>query len=477
MVNYGYYTGNKWHRSADVIFCTDPVNEQTIASFAVYPVSEMESLVLSAAEASREWRKVPNKEKSEYLQKICSCIRENLYELANLESLESGKPFKESLLIDVPLGADCFEYYANLLLTLQDSYVLNEQGPSLFTCVPYGVCGIFLPYNVPMMIFGFSCAAALAAGNSLIIKPSEFGALSLCKLAEHLSSLDLPEYLINIIHGTGDTVGSKLASSSVNMLSFTGSRETLTHVIRESYCQPKKIICELGGCNIAAVFNDCDFDEAVQNVLGSSFMKSGQMCIGTDLILVEKGISERFIEILADKAEHIAMGDPMDPLSGIGPLRTSLHRINIHNQVSSLINSGATVLCGAEIPQSKGFYYPPTILLADNIAYKEIFGPVVQIAVMDREEMISSIENNPTGLTLQLWTKDSVLSHDISSTAACGMVWVNSFGQMSSQTPFGGSGQSGWGRQLGVQGFYEYTQTKHIGTGIRKSPVSGWFGL
>jgi acyl-CoA reductase-like NAD-dependent aldehyde dehydrogenase len=477
MQDYPYFVAGEFRKGREKIGVVNPVTEEQFATICETTQEDL-ALALSQAQiAQREWRQASFKERANVLREISRIVLDNLSELAALETKEIGKPLKESLLIDIPLGADCFTYYASFLETLQEKIVKTQTGADTITYDPYGICAVYLPYNVPLMIFGFSCAASLAAGNALVIKPSEFGSLSVLRLMQHLNSLDIPKGLISVVTGRGQTVGASLAGGDIDIISFTGSRETLKKIIAVSGHDPKKIICELGGSNLAVIFSDADREQAVQNVLGSSFLKQGQMCIGTSVVLLEEGIYTDFVRDLLDKVSTITVGDPFLPEVGMGPLPTREHLESVHARVKALEKKGGKILFGGSPIKGKGYFYPPTIIEVDTIIFEEFFAPVILMKKCTSKEIEDIIEKNPTGLVLQIWSNNMQKAWNIAHNAQAGTVWINTFAQMSSQTPFGGMKKSGWGRNLGEEGFFEYVQPKHIGIGFKKSPVDGWFGL
>jgi acyl-CoA reductase-like NAD-dependent aldehyde dehydrogenase len=325
------------------------------------------------------------------------------------------------------------------------------------------------------MIFGFSCASSLAGGNALIIKPSELGSLSILELCNYLDKIDLPKGLINVVTGKGQTLGRALAKSKVDLISFTGSLNTLKSIIQDSVDYPKKIICELGGCNLAVVFSDASFKKAIDNIFSSCFIKSGQMCIGTSLILIEEEIYQKFIAEFIKKTKDLKVGDPFLPQTNLGPLVSKRHLEEIDKKVKELIKKGAKLLVGGNPLKQKGYFYAPTVLELNEIIYEELFAPVVLVKSFKRNQILKILEENPALLVLQIWTDDLSLAQDLAKKVSCGTVWINTFAQMSSFSPFGGTKLSGWGRNLGRFGFFEYIQSKHIGIGLNKGPAEGWF--
>ncbi len=480
-MNYGneylFYIGGEFRKGRRRITVYDPAEEQEFATIFDAEQEDIEYALEKAKVAQKVWSKTPFKERAKILREISKTIFENLKVLAELESKEIGKPFKESLFVDVPLGAECFNYYASFLDSLEEKAIDSRLGIDILNYEPFGVCGVYLPYNVPLMIFGFSCAAALAAGNALVIKPSEYGSLSILELSKYLDKLDIPKGLVNIVTGYGETTGKYLAQSSIDVISFTGSRATLEKIIASSSSNPKKIVCELGGCNLAVIFSDADFDKALKNVLASSFIKSGQMCIGTSFVLIEESIFDSFLEEFVKKASSIKVGDPFDPTTGVGALPTKEILKQVHEKVQDLKRIGGKILCGGTPLEGKGYFYPPTIIKIDKVLYEELFAPVVMVKSFKKDEIEDIVERNPTGLVLQIWTKNLEKAYALAKRACVGTVWINTFAQLDSATPFGGMKGSGWGRNLGKFGFFEYVQIKHIGIGLRESPVEDWFGI
>ena len=477
MQEYSYYIAGEFRRSEEALTVVNSATEEPFARIFQSSQKDIEDALFAAQNAQKQWRGFSYKERAKLLREVARVMLDNVQILAELESKETGKIFKESLFVDIPFGAECFHYYASFLESLQEKLVRSDGGINLVKYEPFGVVGVFLPYNVPLMIFGFSCAAALAAGNALVIKPSEYGSLSLLEFARYIDLLDIPRGLISIISGRGETTGRILSESNVDMISFTGRRTTLQKIIAQSSLSPKKIVCELGGSNLTFIFSDADRENALQNVLAASFMKSGQMCVGTSVILVEDSIYKEFVNDLVKKARDIKVGDPFDSTSGMGALVSEEHVLDVERRIRELISKGGAILCGGERLNKKGYFFPPTVIEIRDMVYEEFFAPVVLVRSFKRDDAAAIIENNPTGLVLQIWTKDIKMANDLAEKAKCGTVWINTFVQMDSHTPFGGMQTSGWGRELGKAGFFEYVQTKHIGMGFKSTPVWGWFGV
>ena len=476
MKEYFYYVGGEFRKSLEKIPTVNPATEEEIAYFYETDLNDLEFALNKAKEAQKIWQHTPFLERAKVLRQINQVILENLSTLAELETKEIGKPLKESLFVDIPLGAECFIYYAGLLETISSKKYETQFGIDIIEYQPFGINGVFLPYNVPLMIFGFNCAASLASGNALVIKPSEFGSLSILELCNYLDKIDLPKGLINVITGKGQTVGRFLAKSKIDLISFTGSLSTLKSIIQETVSYPKKIICELGGCNIAVVFLDADLEKAKENIFSSCFIKSGQMCIGTSLILIEEEVYKDFINNFIKKCNSLKIGNPLLAETNFGPMVSKRHLEDIDRKVKDLINKDkAKVLYGGFPLKEKGFFYSPTVLELKEIIYEEFFGPVVMVKSFKRKDIEKILDDNPTALVLQLWSKDLNFIYNLAKRTQYPTVWLNTFAQMSSLTEFGGARLSGWGRNLGVSGFLEYCQAKHIGVSTKTTPTEGWF--
>lgn len=478
MEDYNVLIGRSLKPASQYLEAINPATEESIARIPDCGEALVVEALRAARQAQAEWGKTTFKERKDVLRTIAGAILENLKLLAEAETKEIGKTFKESLFVDVPLAAESFNYYASFLDTLQTAHTADKETMDMVEYMPYGVAGIFLPFNVPMMIFGFQSAAALAAGNTVVIKPSEYGSLSLLEMATIVSKLDIPEGLINIITGRGMAAGRELARSSADILSFTGSEKTLKSVIAESAALPKKIICELGGCNLSMVFNDAPLKETVENVVGSAFIKQGQMCIGTSVALIEDDIYDDFVGKLLYKLKGIKVGNPFDPSIGIGPLAHKGRLTDMEQKVGQLLQGGARLLYGGKRIDAKGYFYMPTVMELDAMVYEELFFPLLAVKrFKDEQELASLVADNSTGLVAQVWTRDLQKARAWAQAIESGTVWINTFAQMSPAMPFGGAKRSGWGASLGPQGFFEYVRPKHIGICYGKSKVSGWFGM
>jgi len=475
MKTYPMYIAGGFREKEGNIPVEDPFKGKVFAQIPQADHQDLAECIEKAREAQKVWQRTPLRERADLVSGVSHVILDHLKELAEIESKEIGKPIKETLFVDVPLAAHCFEYYGSLLKDFPASLTASRDDTvNMVHYFPFGVAGIFLPYNVPLMIFGFNAAAALAAGNAVIVKLSEFGSLSLLTLAKYLHEMEFPRGLINFITGEGPVIGKALAASDVDIISFTGSGDTLQEVFKQ-ITRPKKLLCELSGVNIAAIFADANQEEALENLIASTFMKQGQMCIGTSVALVEEDIYKEFLSQLVSKTEKIKVGDPLSSTTHMGPLRSKGHLEKVMNKVERLKKSGRVITGGKRI-EMQGYFFEPTVIEINEMIYEECFDPILLVKKCNHEEMEMLIENNPTGLVLQVWTQDMKKAHALAMQAHYGTIWVNTFAQMDTTTPFGGCKASGWGRVLSKWGLFEYLQPKHIGLCFAKSQASGWFG-
>jgi acyl-CoA reductase-like NAD-dependent aldehyde dehydrogenase len=475
MTQYPMYIAGGFREKEEKIDVEDPYTQEVFAQIPQADHGDLTECIEKAQAAQMAWQQTSLQERADQVVGVSHVILEHLKELAEIESREIGKSIKETLFVDVPLAAQCFEYYGSLLKDFPASLSgLHEDTVDMVQYLPFGVAGIFLPYNVPLMIFGFNAAAALAAGNAVIVKLSEFGSLSLLTLAKYLQGIEFPRGLINFITGEGPVIGKALASSAVDIISFTGSSHTFGEVFK-SISKPKKLLCELSGVNMAAIFADADKEEAAENVVASTFMKQGQICIGTSVALVEENIYDEFLALVVGKTEKIKAGNPLSPTTQVGPMRSAGHLKKVIDKVERL-KKKAKIITGGKRIETQGYFFGPTIIEIEEMIYEECFDPILLIKKCKKEDMEKLIENNPTGLVLQIWTQDMKRAHTLAMRAHCGTVWINTFAQMDTSTPFGGCRESGWGRVLGKWGLFEYLQSKHIGVCFKKSQASGWFG-
>ncbi|MBN1869602.1 MAG: aldehyde dehydrogenase family protein [Candidatus Omnitrophica bacterium] len=469
----------------------NPSTGETFAQVANANVEDMRSAIRAARAAfdSGRWSKLPITERGKYLVKIARLIRANAKELAELETWDTGKTTKQTTFIDVPTCADTFEYFGKIANELDKRInPVQTTVKSITEHEPIGVVGCIIPWNYPLIMAGWKMAPALVAGNTVVFKPSSTASVSVLRLAQIIEEAHLPSGVVNIVSSKDHDVADELIrSKDVNMVSFTGGTKTGQHIIQLSADTTKKLSLELGGKSPNIVFADCNFDAAIGGTMSAIFMNQGQMCTAGSRLLLEERIYERFLTALVEKTKELKIGNASDYETQFGPLVSIQHRESVLEYIKKGIQEGAKLECGGKIPIGgqfkKGAYLEPTIFSNANnrmtIAQEEIFGPVLSvIKFSDEDEAIQIANDSIYGLASMIWTKDLKKAEEAAKKIQSGVVWINTYGGFYNEASFGGYKQSGYGRELGVEGLLEYTQSKHICTD--KTPggrplVSAWF--
>jgi len=469
----------------------NPSNGELFAKISDASASDLEHAITSARMQfdSGQWKNFSLKQRGEYLQRIASLIRSNAAELAQLESQDVGKTIKHTTFIDVPTCADSFEYFSKIS---EKIFSRNEKiaAPVKSNIVrePVGVVGAVIPWNYPLIMTAWKIAPAIIAGNTIVLKPSSKACLAVMRLAELILEAGLPGGVVNIVPTTDyDAAALLINSSKVDKITFTGGTETGQKIMQMSAETVKKLTLELGGKSPNIVFEDCDQEVALGGSMSAVFMNQGQMCTAGSRLLLNEAIYEDFISALVEKTKCLNIGDASEYTTDFGPLVSASHRDFIIDYIRRAEAEGAKVLCGGKIPEGelleKGYYIEPTILgnvTNDmNCAKEEAFGPVLcVIKVTDEQDAIRIANDSEYGLAASIWTKDKEKAKRVAKQLHCGTVWINTYGGFYNEAPFGGYKKSGFGRELGLEGLFEYTQCKHIcidDTPGGKPLVSGWF--
>ncbi|MFA5089017.1 MAG: aldehyde dehydrogenase family protein [Candidatus Omnitrophota bacterium] len=470
---------------------TDPSTGEVFAQVADGSVADMRQAISAARKAFEvgPWPRFSVRERGVYLSKIAGLIRENAKILADLECADTGKTIKHTTFIDVPTVADTFDYFGQATLSLEpESLSLSAPVQSNIEHEPVGVVGCLIPWNYPLIMFGWKVAPALMAGNAVILKPSQLASVSILKLAAIIERAGLPEGVLNIVATAQHQAGKELIESrAVDKISFTGGTTFGQDVMRMASANTKKLTLELGGKSPNIVFADCDFEAALGGTMSAIFMNQGQMCTAGSRLLLEEKIYDHFLNCLLEKTRKLKIGPAMSYETDFGPLISRGHRDQVLKFIGIGEKEGAHLAVGGKIPdirgREKGFYLEPAIFTGvDNqmsIAQEEIFGPVLSvIKFSDSEEAVSIANDSRYGLAACVWTKDLDKANSVARRLRCGTVWVNTYGGFYNEAPFGGYKQSGFGRELGREGLLEYTQTKHICTDRTSGGqplVSSWF--
>ena len=411
--------------------------------------------------------------RAKLLREIAQRIRNDVERLAEIETLDSGKPIIETTIIDIHLAADCFEYYADLTSYLGGRQVALPQNALDFTLrEPLGVIAAIVPFNFPLLLAAFKIAPALLAGNTVVLKPSEFTPSTALELAKICEGVGVPNGVFNVVTGFGPTVGEALVTSSeVDKVSFTGSTGTGKRIMALAAQTLKKVTLELGGKGPNIVFADADMDQALDGVVLGAFMNQGEVCIAGTRVLVEESIYDEFVGRLVERAKNLKVGHPLDWETRIGSLIHKGQYDKVRHFVESGKKAGASLLAGGEEVSDEtlkqGFYLSPTVFANVSndmeIAREEIFGPVASIIPFrDEEEAIRIANDSAYGLAGAIWTENIKRGLRVSRRLQLGTVWINQYNRLCVEAPFGGNKQSGMGRELGIEALNDYTQVKNV---------------
>jgi len=432
------------------------------------------------------WPRTSGQERGKKLMQLALLVERDREELAELETLDTGKTLEESRW-DMDGIADIFRYFAGLA-DKDGGEIIESPFPdtsSLLVREPIGVCGQISPWNYPLLQSSWKMAPALAAGCTMVMKPSEITPLTAIKITELAEEVGFPEGVVNLVLGPGSSVGAELAENTdVDLISFTGGIDTGKKIMQAATSNVKKLALELGGKNPNIVFADADFDLAVDQALNGVFYHAGQICSAGARLMLEDAIHDQFVEALAARIRAIRLGNGMHPDTEMGPVISAEQLAKVEEYVGIATQEGAKLLAGGRRPQDpelqKGFFFEPT-LFADctndmRIVQEEVFGPVISVErFSSEEEAVRRANATVYGLSAGLFTRDQDRAHRVSRQLRFGTVWINDFNIYFAQAPWGGYKQSGLGRELGRMGLEEYQEVKHIYQN-HAPQVANWFG-
>lgn len=432
-----------------------------------------------------EWRGIPAPERGRLLFRLAELIQRDTEELARLESLDTGKTVEESRW-DMDDIAGIFRYYAGLA-DKDGGEVIASPVPhstSIVVREPIGVCGQISPWNYPLLQAAWKMAPALAAGNTIVMKPSEITPLTAIKITELAEEVGFPKGVVNLVLGPGAEVGAELAENiDVDMISFTGGIATGKTIMRAAAANVKKVALELGGKNPNIVFDDANFEVALDYALNAVFFHAGQICSAGARLMVQDGIHDRFVEALHTRVDAIILGNGFDKGTQMGPLISAEHLAKVERYVKMAPSEGAKLLTGGKRPSDpalkNGFFFEPTLFTECRndmkIVQEEVFGPVITVERFHSEKEVIRLANDTVyGLSAGFWTRDPDRMERVSKALQFGTVWINDFNVYFVQAPWGGYKQSGTGRELGHIGLEEYTEVKHIFKNHAPEPFN-WF--
>jgi betaine-aldehyde dehydrogenase len=482
----GLWTRAQSTATRDII---NPFDQSVIANVSEGGREDARDAIDAARRAfdNGPWSKTTGPERGRKLQLLSDLIERDAEELARLETLNTGKTMEESRW-DMADIAGIFRYYAGLA-DKDGGEVIASPVPDSTSMVvrePVGVCGQISPWNYPLLQAAWKLAPALAAGCTVVMKPSEITPLTTIKVTELCMEAGFPEGVVNLVLGPGATVGAELAENpDVDLISFTGGIETGKTIMRAAAANVKKVALELGGKNPNIIFDDADFDTALDYILNGVFFHAGQICSAGARVLLQDGIHDRMVDALKDRMAKIRLGDGMTDGTQMGPLISAAHRDKVESYIRIGDEEGAKLLLGGKRPAdpelADGFFVEPTLFTECTndmrIVQEEVFGPVITIERFATEdEALTRANSTIYGLSAGFWTRDPDRIRRMSAGLRFGTVWVNDFNVYFTQAPWGGYKQSGLGRELGRMGLEEYTEVKHIFQNHNARPIR-WFGV
>ncbi|PSW20542.1 aldehyde dehydrogenase [Photobacterium sanctipauli] len=463
----------------------NPATEQAWATFPYADEQDVEQAVQSAHSTflSPEWSSTTPAQRGKLLRRLGDLIAENKEQLAELESRDNGKLIRETL-GQVGYLPEFFYYFAGLADKVEgETLALDKQDMFGYTVrEPLGVIAGIIPWNSPLYLTAIKIAPALAAGNTVVLKPSEHASATLLELGRLVLEAGFPAGAVNVITGYGLPCGSALSSHPlVRKIAFTGGSESSKHVIRNSAENYAKLSLELGGKSPNIIFNDADIDSAVNGAVAGIFAAAGQSCVSGSRLLVQQDVYDEFVSKLQARAEQIVIGDPSQPETEMGPMATKAQLETVERFVDIALTEGAKLRTGGKRPDiASGWYYTPTILECTDhsatVVQEEIFGPVATvIPFADEAEALALANDSKYGLAAGIWTQNLAKAHRMIKGIRSGIVWVNTYRAVSASAPIGGYGQSGYGRECGSDAINEFTQLKTVWINTSSEPMADPF--
>ncbi len=454
--NYDLFIGGKFVKSkAGSNYKTiNPATEEVLSEIVEASQKDVDEAVKAARKAFKSWSKLSGSERGKYLYRLARIIQERSRELAVLESMNNGKPIRESRDIDIPLVAAHFFHYAGWADKLD--YAGLGKNPQ-----PLGVAGQIIPWNFPLLMLAWKIAPAIAAGNTVVLKPAETTPLTALLFAEICQQAELPDGVVNIITGAGQTGKFLVEHPDINKVAFTGSTEVGRLIAQTVAGTNKKVTLELGGKAANIVFDDAAMDQAVEGVINGIFFNQGHVCCAGSRLLLQESISDEFLNLLYERMKTLRLGDPLDKNTDIGAINSAAQLAKIKELTHAGKSEGAQMWSApCEIP-NKGFWFAPTVFtnvsLSHRIAREEIFGPVLSVLTFRTpDEAIEKANNTPFGLSAGIWTEKGSRILEVAHRLRAGVVWANTFNKFDPTSPFGGYKESGYGREGGRHGLEPY---------------------
>ncbi len=454
---YQLFINNEWVAPSSKKYfpSTNPATEEVLAEIAWANAADVDKAVKAARKAYQDvWSKLSGAERGKYIYRIARMMQERAREFAVIESLDCGKPIRESRDVDVPLACNHFFYYAGWADKLE--YAMPHKKPESL-----GVAGQIIPWNFPLLMAAWKIAPALAAGNTVVLKPAETTSLTALKLAEIIKDSGLPPGVVNIVTGYGDTGAAIVNHPNVDKIAFTGSTNVGKIIQRAIAGTHKKSTLELGGKSANIIFDDAPIDQAVEGIVNGIFFNQGHVCCAGSRLFVQENIAERVIHKLKSRMESLYVGNPLDKNTDIGAINSKEQLETIEKYIRIGKEEGAEIYQSQCVIPSKGYFCRPTLFTgvsqSHTIAQEEIFGPVLTIQTFRTvDEVIQKANNTPYGLAAGVWTDKGSRIFNLTTKLRAGVVWANTYNKFDPVSPFGGYKESGFGREGGVHGLGAY---------------------
>jgi len=471
------FINGEWRDAAGgkVFEAINPATGEVLTQVAEASAADVDAAVIAARkvfdDVAGPWRKISTSERGRLLWRIADAVERNIDEIAELETLDNGKPIFESRYVDMPMVVDVLRYYAGWATKIHGETVNSFENAFTYTIrEPVGVVGAIVAWNFPLLLASWKLGPALACGNTVVLKPAEQTSLTALRFAELAKEVGLPDGVLNVITGGPQTGAALVRHSGVDKIAFTGSTAVGKEIMRSAAESLKRVTLELGGKSPNIVFADADVDAAVKGAINGIFYGKGEVCCAGSRLFVENKVRDEFLEKLVARAKKVQPGDPLDPKTRLGAIVSEQQMKQVLGYIDKGKTEGAELLVGgnrAHVGNGSGFFVEPTVFGGVKndmcIAQEEIFGPVLATLTFNDVDEVAELANQVTyGLAAAVWTRDFKRAHQLSRRLKAGTVWINTYNLMDAALPFGGYKQSGFGRELGAQAIDHYTEVKTV---------------